>query len=74
MANVPYILVISVLVMLFTPSFWVMVLAFTITGWVTIAYFIRTQVIIIRDREYNLASKCLGTSTPKIALKISFRL
>ena len=67
-ANVPYILVISVLVMLFTPSFWVMVLAFTITGWVTIAYFIRTQVIIIRDREYNLASKCLGTSTPKIAL------
>ena len=68
-ANVPYILVISVLVMLFTPSFWVMVLAFTITGWVTIAYFIRTQVIIIRDREYNLASKCLGTSTPKITLK-----
>lgn len=68
-ANVPYILVISVMVMLFTPSFWVMVLAFTITGWVTIAYFIRTQVIIIRDREYNLASKCLGTSTPKIAMK-----
>lgn len=68
-ANVPYILVISVLVMLFTPSFWIMVLAFTITGWVTIAYFIRTQVIIIRDREYNLASKCLGTSTPKIAMK-----
>ena len=68
-ANVPYLLVISVMVMLFTPSFWVMVLAFTITGWIAIAYFIRTQVIIIRDREYNLASKCLGTSTPKIALK-----
>ena len=57
------------MVMLFTPSFWVMVLAFTITGWIAIAYFIRTQVIIIRDREYNLASKCLGTSTFKIAMK-----
>ena len=68
-ANVPYLLVIAVMVMLFTPSFWVMVLAFTITGWITIAYFIRTQVIIIRDREYNLASKCLGTSTVKIAMK-----
>ena len=68
-ANVPYLLVISVMVMLFTPSFWVMVLAFTITGWIAIAYFIRTQVIIIRDREYNLASKCLGTSTVKIAMK-----
>ena len=68
-ANVPYLLVISVMVMLFTPSFWVMVLAFTITGWIAIAYFIRTQVIILRDREYNLASKCLGTSTVKIAMK-----
>ena len=26
-------------------------------------------ISIIRDREYNLASKCLGTSTIKIALK-----
>ena len=68
-ANVPYILVIAVMVMLFSPSFWVMVLAFTITGWLTIAFFIRTQVIIIRDREYNLASKCLGTSTMRIAMK-----
>ena len=68
-ANVPYLLVISVIVMLFKPSLWVMVLSFTITGWIAIAYFIRTQVIIIRDREYNLASKCLGTSTVKIAMK-----
>ena len=55
--------------MLFAPSFWTMVLALTATGWLAIAYFIRTQVIIIRDREYNLASKCLGTSTFKIAMK-----
>lgn len=67
--NVPYILFISVMVMLFTASFWTMVLALTITGWLGIAYFIRTQVVIIRDREYNLASKCLGTSTVKIAMK-----
>ena len=67
--NVPYILFISVMVMLFTASFWTMVFALTITGWLGIAYFIRTQVIIIRDREYNLASRCLGTSTVKIALK-----
>lgn len=67
--NVPYILLISVMVMLFTASFWSMVFAMTITGWLYIAYFIRTQVVIIRDREYNLASKCLGTSTLKIAMK-----
>lgn len=67
--NVPYILFISVMVMLFTASFWTMVFALTITGWLSIAYFIRTQVVIIRDREYNLASRCLGTSTFKIAMK-----
>ena len=67
--NVPTILIVSVMAMLFSPSFWTMVLALTIIGWLFIAYFIRTQVIIIRDREYNLASRCLGTSTIKIAMK-----
>ena len=67
--NVPFILFVSVMVMLFTPSFLTIVFAMTITGWLGIAASLRTQVIIIRDREYNLASRCLGTSTIKIALK-----
>lgn len=67
--NVPIILIISVLSMLFSPTFWTMVFALTIVGWLGIAYFIRTQVLIIRDREYNLASRCLGTSIFKIATK-----
>lgn len=69
LANVPYVLLVSVVIMLFKPTFWTMVFALTVTGWLGIAYFIRTQVVIIRDREYNLASKCLGTSTFKIAMK-----
>ncbi len=67
--NVPMILIISVLAMLFSPSFWTMVFALTVVGWLSIAYFIRTQVLIIRDREYNLASRCLGTPIVKIATK-----
>ena len=67
--NVPYILLISVVVMIMSTSFWSMVFAMTVTGWLYIAYFMRTQVIIIRDREYNLASRCLGTSTMRIAMK-----
>ena len=68
-ANVPYILLISVIVLIMSASFWSMVFALTITGWIAIAYFIRTQVIIIRDREYNLASRCLGTPIHRIATK-----
>lgn len=67
--NVPYILLIGVLVLVMSPTFWTMVFALTVTGWIGIAYFVRTQVLIIRDREYNLASKCLGTSTIKIAMR-----
>ncbi len=67
--NIPYILLITVLVMLFNASFWTMVFALTVTGWLGIAYSIRIQVIIIRDREYNLASRCLGTPIRRIAMK-----
>jgi oligopeptide transport system permease protein len=67
--NIPYILLISVIVLIMSANFWSMVFALTITGWLGIAYFIRTQVIIIRDREYNLASRCLGTPIFRIATK-----
>ena len=67
--NIPYILLISVIVLIMSANFWTMVFALTITGWLGIAYFIRTQVIIIRDREYNLASRCLGTPITRIATK-----
>jgi oligopeptide transport system permease protein len=68
-ANVPSILVMAVMVMLFTAGFWTMVFAMTITGWLGIAYFIRTQVLIIRDREYNVASRCLGTPILRLTVK-----
>ena len=68
-ANVPYILLISVIVLIMSASFWSMVFALTVTGWIAIAYFIRTQVIIIRDREYNLASRCLSTPITRIATR-----
>lgn len=68
-ANVPSTLLISVLVLVFSPNFITLVFAMCVTGWIGIAYSLRTQVIIIRDREYNLASRCLGTSTFRIATK-----
>lgn len=69
LGNIPSTLFISVMVMVFSPSFWTLVFAMTVMGWLGIAYYIRTRVIIIRDHEYNLASRCLGTSIFKIALK-----
>ena len=66
---VPGIFVTSVLMLALSPSFWTLIFSMTIMGWIGIAYSIRTQVIIIRDREYNLASRCLGSSTFRIATR-----
>ena len=68
-ANVPDILLIAVLVYIIGSGFWQFVFALTITGWVGIAYFFRTQVMVIRDREYSLASRCLGTPVRRIISK-----
>ena len=65
-ADIPYILLVSVLVYVVGSGFGPFVFALTITGWLGIAYFFRTQVLIIRDREYNLASRCLGTRLPRV--------
>ena len=67
--NVPYLLLVAVLVLIVGAGFWSFVFALTVTGWLGIAYFIRTQVIIIRDREYNLASRCLGTPLIRLTMK-----
>ena len=69
LGNIPSTLFISVMVMVFSPSFWTLVFAMTVMGWLGMAYYIRTRVIIIRDHEYNLASRCLGTNIFKIATK-----
>ena len=68
-SNVPYILLISILVYVLDRGFGSFVFALTITGWLGIAYFFRTQVLIIRDREYNLASRCLGTPIGRVVVK-----
>lgn len=67
--NVPYILLISVLVYVIGAGFWSFIFALTITGWLGIAFFFRTQVMIIRDREYSLASRCLGTPVSRVISK-----
>ena len=68
-ANVPYLLLISVLVYIIGSGFGSFIFALTVTGWLSISYFLRTQVMIIRDREYSLASRCLGTPINRVISK-----
>ena len=68
LSNIPTTLIAMILVYALGAGMKQLIFALCITTWVSTAYFIRVQVMIIRDREYNLASKCLGTPTYKIIL------
>lgn len=46
-----------------------LILAMSLTGWIQMGRFIRNQILVIRDRDYNTASRCLGTPTFKILMK-----
>ena len=68
-ANVPFLLMAMILSYVLGAGMRSLIITMTCTNWIFVAYFIRTQVMIIRDREYNLASKCLGTGTGTIITK-----
>ena len=68
-SNVPFLLLAMILSYVLGAGMRSLIITMTCTSWISVAYFIRTQVMIIRDREYNLASKCLGTSTWTIITK-----
>ncbi|MBQ6660281.1 MAG: ABC transporter permease [Lachnospiraceae bacterium] len=62
-SNIPFLLLAMILSYILGAGMGSLIFTMTCTEWIYVAYFIRTQVMIIRDREYNMASKCLGTRT-----------
>ena len=68
--NIPalliYMMLLYVLGTLGTPPFLNLVIAMCITGWAPLARLIRNQMIIFNNREYNIASRALGSSPKRI--------
>jgi oligopeptide transport system permease protein len=69
MDNIPTTIVLILVSYILRPGISTIIIAMSLQGWIGMARFIRNQIIIIRDREYNLASRCLGTRTSKIIRK-----
>ena len=67
--NIPTAIVLILISYVATPSIWTMILGMSIKGWIEMARFIRNQILIIRDRDYNIASRCIGTPTLRIVLR-----
>lgn len=67
--NIPTTIILVLLTYIMRPSITTLIFAMCMTGWLSMARFVRNQIVIIRDREYNLASRCLGTPTTRIITK-----
>lgn len=67
--NIPYTILRMLLIYILRPSLFTMIFVMCLTGWVGMAKYIRNLILIYRDREFNLASKCLGSSAGKIIVK-----
>ena len=67
--NIPSTIILILVSYVLSPSIGSVILSLSITGWIGMARFIRTQTLIIRDRDFNLASRCLGTPTRRVIIK-----
>ena len=67
--NIPQTLLLILISYVMNPGISTIIFALSLTGWLGMARFIRNQIIIIRDRDYNLASRCLGVPTRRIIVK-----
>lgn len=74
-SNIPSLLVYMLLATIFIQAFPMMaqevrlIIALTLTSWIGLARFLRNQIIIINNREYNIASRALGTPGIRIMSK-----
>ena len=67
--NIPTTIVLILVSFVLRPGMGTIIFALSITGWIGMARFVRNQVLIIRDRDYNVASRALGTTTWRIILR-----
>ncbi|MGN0800925.1 MAG: ABC transporter permease [Christensenellales bacterium] len=67
--NIPLTVLRTLLAYVLRPSLRTIILSMCLTNWIGMAKWIRNLIIIIRDREYNLASRCLGTPMHRVIVK-----
>lgn len=67
--NIPMIIYMTLIALIVGQNFTVMCVSLIAFGWLTMAKNVRNLVLMYRDREYNLASRCLGTPVWRVLLK-----
>ena len=69
LAGIPWIVVMTLIIIHMGSNFWTFALALCMTGWIGTAARTRTQFYRFRGREYVLASRTLGASDARLIAK-----
>lgn len=69
LTNIPSTVYLVLLAYIMNTSYLTLFISMASRGWVVEARFFRNRILSIRDNEYNIASRCLGTPMIRIAAK-----
>ncbi|MBN1379454.1 MAG: ABC transporter permease subunit [Gammaproteobacteria bacterium] len=65
-SNVPILYVIMIIASIITPNFMLLILIMVLFGWMSMTWYMRTATYKEKERDYVLAARALGASTPRI--------
>ncbi len=69
LVGIPQLIIIILLMMVMPSGIWTIILALSITGWVNMARLVRAQILKLKNQEFVLAARVLGTGNREIILK-----
>lgn len=69
LGGVPWIVMMTLIILVMKSSFWTFLLALCLTGWMGVAGLTRSQFYRYKGREYVLASRTLGASDARLIFK-----
>ncbi|KGX87726.1 oligopeptide ABC transporter permease [Pontibacillus litoralis] len=67
--GIPNLVIIILMILVLQPGMLSIIIALTITGWIGMARIVRGEVLKLKNQEFVLAARTLGTSNGKIILK-----
>jgi oligopeptide transport system permease protein len=69
LVGIPHLIIVILLMMVMPAGIWTIVVALSITGWVNMARLVRGSILKLKNQEFVLAARVLGTSTAGIIWK-----
>lgn len=67
--GIPSLVIMTLMIMVLDPGLVTIVIALVITGWIGMSRMVRGQAMKLKNEEYILASRTLGTPTSRIIIK-----